>query len=135
MLKKKTENINQVIKIKSLRKTGEKSYFGTCISSIEGKNIITADAVIRLIHNTKICKEMGKNGRQRVEKHFDLKRHVLKIQNCIDKTINWCNVMINDTIIKLVISILWMSIIFFSYIYLAIIKILPKIIEILGNGA
>ena len=45
----KTENINQVIQIKSLRKTGEKSYFGTCISSIEGKNLITADAVIYLL--------------------------------------------------------------------------------------
>ena len=53
-----------------------------------GNISITADAVIRLIHDTKICKEMGKNGRQRVEKYFDLKRHVLKIQNCIDKTIN-----------------------------------------------
>ena len=48
----------------------------------------TADAVLRLIDNPKICKEMGNNGRQRVEEHFDLKRHVLKIQNCIDKTIN-----------------------------------------------
>ena len=45
----KTENINQVIQIKSLRKTSDKSYFGTCISSIEGKNFITADAVIYLV--------------------------------------------------------------------------------------
>ena len=45
----KTENINQVIQIKSLRKTGNKSYFGTCISSIEGKNLIIADAVIYLL--------------------------------------------------------------------------------------
>ena len=45
----KTENINQVIQIKSLRKTADKSYFGTCVSSIEGKNLITADAVIYLL--------------------------------------------------------------------------------------
>ena len=48
----------------------------------------TADAVLRLIDNPKICKEMGNNGRQRVEEHFDLKRHVSAIQKCIDQTIS-----------------------------------------------
>ena len=48
----------------------------------------TADAVIRLIDDPMICKEMGKNGRRRVEKQFDLKQHVLKIQNCVEQTIN-----------------------------------------------
>ena len=48
----------------------------------------TADAIIKIIDNPKICKEAGKNGRRRVEEMFDLKQHVLVIQNCIEKTIN-----------------------------------------------
>ena len=48
----------------------------------------TADAVIRLIDDPMLCKKMGKNGRQRVEKQFELKRHVLAIQNCVEQTIN-----------------------------------------------
>lgn len=45
----KKDDINQVIKIESLRKTGDKSYFGTCTSSIEGKTLISADAVIYML--------------------------------------------------------------------------------------
>lgn len=48
----------------------------------------TADAVIRLIDDPIICKKMGKNGRRRVEKQFDLKQRVLEIQNCVEQTIN-----------------------------------------------
>ena len=45
----KTSDIVQSIRITTLRKTGDKSYFGKCISSIEGKTLIKADAVIYIL--------------------------------------------------------------------------------------
>ena len=48
----------------------------------------TADAVIRLIDNPILCESIGKKGRRRVEKKFDLRQRILEIQSCIDQTIN-----------------------------------------------
>ena len=45
----KTKNISQKIKIKNLRKTGEKTYFGKCESSVDGVIDLTADALIYII--------------------------------------------------------------------------------------
>ena len=45
----KTKNISQIIKIKSLRKTGSKTYFGKCESSIENIIDISADALVYTI--------------------------------------------------------------------------------------
>ncbi|MBI64797.1 MAG: hypothetical protein CMG64_00675 [Candidatus Marinimicrobia bacterium] len=45
----KTKNISQEIKIKNLRKTGDKTYFGKCESSVDGIITLTADALIYII--------------------------------------------------------------------------------------
>ncbi len=44
-----TEDISHAIKIKSLRKTGSKTYFGKCESSINGIVRISADALVYTI--------------------------------------------------------------------------------------
>tara|TARA_Y100000588_G_C13877259_1_gene762894 strand:+ start:78 stop:620 length:543 start_codon:yes stop_codon:yes gene_type:complete len=45
----KKNNLTQSIKIIDLKKTTPKSYFGQCLSVIEGKTFISADAAIYLI--------------------------------------------------------------------------------------
>ena len=45
----KNEDISQIIKIKNLRKTGDKTYFGKCESSIDNIVTISADALIYTI--------------------------------------------------------------------------------------
>ena len=45
----KKKDISQIIKIKSLRKTGNKTYFGKCESSIEDIVTISADALVYTI--------------------------------------------------------------------------------------
>lgn len=45
----KTRDVKQHVKINSLRKTGEKSYFGNCFSTIEGIVTIKADAAVFII--------------------------------------------------------------------------------------
>ena len=45
----KKKNISQIIQIKSLRKTGSKTYFGKCESSVDDTVIISADALIYTI--------------------------------------------------------------------------------------
>ena len=42
----KKKNISQVIQIKNLRKTGSKTYFGKCESSVDGIVKISADALV-----------------------------------------------------------------------------------------
>ena len=43
---------------------------------------------IKLIDNPKLCIKMGMQGRHRVEKNFDLQRHVKSVEKCIDETLN-----------------------------------------------
>ena len=45
----KNKNISQKIYIKSLRKTGDKTYFGKCESSIDDIVTISADALVYVI--------------------------------------------------------------------------------------
>ena len=45
----KNKNISQKIFIKSLRKTGEKTYFGKCESTIDGIVEISANALVYII--------------------------------------------------------------------------------------
>ena len=45
----KNKNISQKIHIKSLRKTGEKTYFGKCESTIDDIITISADALVYII--------------------------------------------------------------------------------------
>ena len=45
----KREDISHTIRIKSLRKTGSKTYFGKCESSVDGIVKISADALVYTI--------------------------------------------------------------------------------------
>ena len=45
----KTKNIFHTIKIKNLRKTGSKTYFGKCESSVDGVVKISADALVYIL--------------------------------------------------------------------------------------
>ena len=46
------------------------------------------NSIIKLIDNPKLCMKMGMQGRHRVEKKFDLQRHVKSVEKCIDETLN-----------------------------------------------
>ena len=46
------------------------------------------NSIIKLIDNPKLCIKMGMQGRHRVEKKFDLQRHVKSVEKCIDETLN-----------------------------------------------
>lgn len=46
-----------------------------------------AEAILKLIRNPAIAKEMGLNGRKRVEEHFDIKKNVKKMEKLFEEYI------------------------------------------------
>ncbi len=49
-----------------------------------------AEAIIRLLKDEKLRKEMGKKGRERVEKFFTIERNVKEIENLYDEILKCC---------------------------------------------